>query len=128
MLERTVPAICLPSLVKICNSLAVVIVGLFATPFIVEPAVNEPDENVKLLLATVNEDPPLDANRPLDLNVWAFPSTSLLLFSIWATSSIVLTPVRLTLTELESDKVTVKFVRLDISAADKPNYISGWFW
>ena len=78
----------------------------------VDPAVNEPEANVKLLLATVNVDPPLDAKRPFDLNVCAFPSTSLLLLSIRATSSIVLTPVRLTLTELESDRPTVKLVRL----------------
>ena len=117
---------CLPSRVKICISLAVVILGLFITPLIVELALTDPDEKFWSLLAIVKVEPPAAANNPSVRNVCVFPFTSLLLFNILATSSIDSAPVMSTVTDEASANVTVKLVKFSISDDDIPNLISGW--
>ena len=99
--------------------------GLFITPLIVELALTEPDAKFLSLLAMVRVEPPAAANNPSVLNVCAFPPTSLLLFNISAISSIDVTPLISTVTDDVSANVTVKLVKLSISAEDIPNLISG---
>ena len=55
----------------------------------------------------------------------ALPDTSLLLFNTSAISSIVVTPVRSTVSEVVSANVTEKLVAEVISDEDKPNCNSG---
>ena len=66
-------------------------------------------------------EPPPDANNPNVLNVCALPDTSLLLFRISAISSIVVAPVKSTVSEVVSANVTEKLVAEVISEEDKPN-------
>ena len=112
---------CLPSLVKICNSLAAVTVGFITFALIVEEAVIAPEENSLSLLAIVKDEPPPEANKPIDLKLCALPCTSLLLFRTSASSSSVVIPVRSTVTELESAIVTVIEVIEDKSDEEIPN-------
>ena len=90
-------------------------------PFITVPALTAPDEKFLSLLAIVSVELPPDAKRPNERKLCALPDTSLLLLRTSAISSIVLTPVRSTVTELESARVTVKLVADETSDDDKPN-------
>ena len=69
----------------------------------------------------VSVEPPPDAKRPNVRKLCAFPDTSLLLLRTSAISSIVFTPVRSTVKDVESARVTVKLVAAVTSDEDKPN-------